>query len=611
MKVSIETLKDTFEFSYNAYSDSRAEALNIINLFHNRQYTDTQLAVLSNRGQPKETFNVIKMYGRMLIGYYSTLINTIKVSPDQEDDIMTASILNDLVNFIFEYNSFNSEGDKLKLDLMLTGLMCAYVNVEKTKDKDEYGRPKYKITVNHVPSLEIVIDPMSRLDDYSDARFIHRFKWVDEDSVRKQFGQAKLDKLEAYRNHVNVDGADFADAYGDRFNGKYNVYNNYLIVHTIMTDDSGKTWSIFWCDETILDKKEITYKEVKNPYRVHKLQSSNIAEYYGIFREVSETQHAINQALLKIQLMVNTQKAFVEEGAVENLATFTDQFNRVNAVIPVKELAGIRIENLTREVMDQYTVIDKALTRIQRLLSINDSFLGMAYASDSGAKVQLQKNSSMVALRYVTAKIEQFYRLLGWDVLNLIKQYYTAHDVIRVADTYEGFKWVEINKPIQMPTGQVDPQTGQPLFQTPMEEVMDPESGEPMKDENGNYMVAPIPYKGTEIAFTQADLTVDSVAYNDEDEKNQMLLEQFVNGPVGNILSQVNPVGYFKAAGLAVKNVKSKYSMELAGILEETANQLGGNPMAQQAMQQGQVPGQMPQAQASNQLPGRGRAGRA
>ncbi len=610
MKVTIETLKDTFEYSYRAYEASREEAFAVLDLYHNRQYTDGQLAVLANRGQPAETFNIIKMFGRMLIGYYSTLINTIKVSPKQEDDIYTASILNDLVSYVFDYNSFNSEGDKLKLDIILTGLMCSYVDVEKLDEQDEFGRPKYKINISHVPSLEVVTDPMSRLDDSSDSRFTHRFKWLDKDYLYKKFDKAKVESLEAYRNHLNVENAGFEDYYGSRFNGKYSVYDNFLVVHSIMTDDEGKTWSIFWCDDIILSEEEITYKEVKNPYRVHKLQASNIAEYYGIFREVTETQHAINQALLKIQLMVNTQKAFVEEDAIENLATFIDQFNRVNAVIQVKDLQGIRIENLSKEVMDQYNIIDRALNRVQRLLSINDSFLGMAYASDSGSKVQLQKNSSMVALRYVTAKIEQFYRLLGWDILNLIKQYYTAHDVIRVADTYEGHKWVEINKPIEMPTGQMNPD-GSPVMNMPMEEVMDPETQQPAKDKQGSALFAPIPYKNTEIAFTKADVMVDSVAYNDEDEKNQAILEQFINGPVGNILSQVNPVGYFKAASLAVKNMKSKYTMDLAGILEETAGKLGGDPNAQARMQQGGAAGQMSQSQAINQMPGRGSQGRA
>lgn len=605
MKIDIETLKDSFQLGHDSFEESRKEALKVMDLYHNRHYTDAQLAILNTRGQPAETFNVIKMFGRMLLGYYSTVINTIKVNPAQMDDIQTAAILHDLVNQTFRVNNFVSEGDKIKLDCILTGLMCSYVNVSKTGETDEFGRPKYKIEINHIPAMEIVMDPMSRLDDYSDARYIHRFKWMAKEQVIKQFGKEKTAKLQEYDNHVKIDEAEFEYTYNIKFQGRYRQYENYLVVHTIITDDKDKTWSIFWSGDYILSKKEITYKEVKNPYRVQKLNTSNKVEHYGIFREVIETQNAMNQALIKIQTMVNTQKAFVETTAVDNIANFTNQFNRVNAVIPVKNLAGIKIENLTREVLDQYTIIDKALDRIQRVLGINDSFLGMAYASDSGTKVKLQQNASVVALRYVTSKVESFYRLLGWDIMNLIKQYYTAHDVLRIADTYEGQKWLEINQPLMIPTGNINPQSGQPEMRPVYEEVLDPETQEPIVSEDGSIVMAPIPTRGTEIAFTKADIEVDTVAYNDEDERNQVMIEQFLNGPIGNMLSQINPVGYFKASELSIKNIKSKYSMEIGAILNETAQMLGGNPQMQQQMQQGQVAGQQSPQQAINQQGGR------
>lgn len=605
MKIDIETLQDTFLIGYNSYYDSRVEALDVMDKYHNRHYTNEQLAILNERGQPPETFNVIKMFGRMLLGYYSTVINNIKVNPAQFDDIQTAAILNDLVNQTFRVNNFVSEGDKIKLDCILTGLMCSYVNVNKTGETDEFGRPKYKIDINHIPALELVLDPMSRLDDYSDARYIHRFKWVAEEAMIKQFGAEAVSKLHEYENHLDITEAEFEYTYNTRFDGKYKQFNNYLLVHTIIVDDNDKWWSIFWCGDLELSKTEITYKEVKNPYRVQKLNTSNIVEHYGIFREVIQTQNAINQALLKIQLMVNTQKVFVEANAIDNIKEFTNQVNRVNAVIPVKNLAGIKIENLTREVLDQYTIIDKALDRIQRVLGINDSFLGIAYASDSGSKVKLQQNASVVALRYVTSKVESFYRLLGWDIMNLIKQYYTAHDIIRIADNYEGQKWLEVNQPMQVPTGQINPQTGQPEMRLLYEEVLDPETQEPIVSEDGSLVMAPIPTRETEISFTKADIEVDTVAYNDEDERNQVMLEQFINGPIGNTLSQINPVGYFKASELAIRNIKSKYSQEIGGILNETVQMLSGNQQAQQQMQGGELAGQMSPDQMMNQLPGR------
>jgi hypothetical protein len=231
----------------------------------------------------------------------------------------------------------------------------------------------------------------------------------------------------------------------------------------------------------------------------------------------------------------------------------------------------------------------------------------MAYASDSGAKVKLQQNASMVAQRYSTSKIEQFYRLLGWDIVNLIKQYYTAHDIIRVSDNYQGNKWIELNKPLEIPTGVIDPQTGMQQTRMVFEEVLDPASGKPVKDEFGNIVMAPIPTKDTDITFTKAEIEIDSVSFNDDDEKNQQLLEQFINGPLGNILSQVNPAGYFRAGALSIKNVKSKYSPELASILDETAQMMGGQQQA--AMEQGQMGGQMSQGQAMNNMPGRAQTG--
>lgn len=600
----LKYLQDTFKIGYEAFEDSRNEALTVMDLYHNRHYTRDQLNVLETRGQPKETFNIVKLFTRMLIGYYSTVVNTVKVAPKHTEDVVTAAILDDLTTYVFDSNNFNGEGDKLKQDLLLTGLLAAYVDVEELEERDQFGRPKYKINISHVPAMEVVLDPMSMLDDYSDARFIHRFKWLSEEVFIEKFGRDKLEKVNAYENSLNIKEAEYEHRHNTRAIGKFKIHNNYLVVHSVSKDEAGKSYSTFWCGDEELDDKEITYKEVKNPYRIQKLHTSNRVEHYGIFREVIQTQYAINQALLKIQLMVNTQKAFIENGAVDNLDEFTNQFNRVNAIIPVKKLAGIRIDSLSREVLDQYTIIDKSLDRIQRILSINDSFLGMAYASDSGAKVKLQQNASMVALRYATAKVEQFYRLLGIDVVSLIKQYFTYYDVLRIADVNNSQKWIEINKPLQVATGRILP-NGQPEMRMVFEEVKDPASGKAVKRDDGTIVVAPIPTRDTEIAFTDADISVESVSYNDEEEKNQTILDSFLNGPAGNMLSQINPVGYFRISALAVKNLKSKYSPDIAAILEETAAMVQGSQGAQQAMQAGQLEGQMSQDQATNQLSGR------
>lgn len=578
MDTDVESLQDLLKISFDVFESSRNEAQTVLDMYHNRQYTDSELAVLANRGQPAETFNIIKLMGRLILGYYSTVVNTIKVSPKQFNDIDTAGLLNDTLVVVMEDNQFETEGDKIKLDGILTGLMCVYENVEDTDEKDMFGRKIRRVTLEHVPEREILIDPMSTKEDYSDARYIHRWKWIREETLIKMLkdmgvkdAKAKVEALDAYHNHLNIDHAEFETVVGNQFDGYFKRYNNYLLVHTIIEDDDGKVWSIYWSGDQELSKKEVTYREVKFPYRVHKIHTSDKVEYYGLFREVIESQRSINQALLKIQLMVNTQKAFVEKGGVEDLTKFTDAFNRVNAVIPVLNLAKIKIETLNKEILDQYTIIDKAFDRVKLVLGVTDAFLGMAFASDSGRKVKLQQNSTTISLRYVSVRIEQFYRLLGWDIVNLIKQYYTAYQVLRIADETTGQRWFELNRPLELWNGKFNPD-GTPVMELVWEEVLYPASGKPMEDEQGNIIVAPVPRYDTEIAFTKVDISIDSVIYNDEDEKNQLMLETILQGNIGAHLAQVYPAGYFKAASLAVRSMKSRHSRDISEILGMAAS---------------------------------------
>jgi len=580
MEPTIEDLEDTFKIGYEAYEESKIEAAEAWDMYHNRQYTAEQKAILTNRGQPIETFNVIKVFARMLIGYCSNVVNAITANPVDLKDIPTAGILSDAITHALRKNYFEALGDRLKLCGIVSGVMCCYVDVKDSGRRDMFGRVIYELDLDYVPDSEIVLDPMSRKEDYSDAKYIHRYKWLDEDTIVDKFGKKAFEKLEAYYNHLNIDEAEFTYAYNGEFTGRYRIFDNYLIVHSIVKTRDGKTWSVYWSNHHILKKTDITKKQISFPYRVQKIHTSDKTEFYGVFREVIESQKAINQAVIKIQLMVNTQKAFVETGAVEDIAEFTAAFNRVTGVIEVADLKGVKVENLSADVLQQYTIIDKAFDRIQRVLNINDSFLGMAFASDSGRKVKLQQNATIVALRYLTLRFEEFYQMLGRDMASLIKQYYTAHQVLRIADEITGERWVEINQPLQMTVGQ-DPQTGQPIQQLVFEEVTDPTTGEILTDDEGNILVAPVPTAESEIAFTDVDIEITSTSYNDEDEKNQLMLETFLSGQVGNMLAQINPGGYFKAASLAIKTMKTKHSPDISKILEETAMALQGNPQAQ------------------------------
>jgi len=82
----------------------------------------------------------------------------------------------------------------------------------------------------------------------------------------------------------------------------------------------------------------------------------------------------------------------------------------------------------------------------------------------------------------------------------------------------------------------------------------------------------------------------------DEDEKNQLMLETFISGNVGQQLMAVNPAGFFKAASLTVRSMKTKHSLNISEILDETAMAIAGGRVAPPTPD-----GQSPQ-QGSSQL---------
>jgi hypothetical protein len=61
VKTDISTLQDLFKISYETFESSRIEEKEVSNMYHNRQYTEEQLAIFEKRGQPSETFNIVKL----------------------------------------------------------------------------------------------------------------------------------------------------------------------------------------------------------------------------------------------------------------------------------------------------------------------------------------------------------------------------------------------------------------------------------------------------------------------------------------------------------------------------------------------------------------------
>jgi hypothetical protein len=225
---------------------------------------------------------------------------------------------------------------------------------------------------------------------------------------------------------------------------------------------------------------------------------------------------------------------------------------------------------MSRDILNQYTIIDQALNRIKTVLGINDAFLGSTFASDSGRKVQINKASSGSQLTLLVDKIQHMYKMIGEDIVGLIKQYYRANQIFRIADPLNSFHYIEINKPIEMPTGEVAPD-GTMVTEPVFDVELNPDDGKPMTDEDGNFIVVPINSPETSLEFADVDIRVMATINDNAAERDQLMLETVINGPAGQALLQMDPAKYMRLLAMQISEFGSKHSIEVAKMLMELA----------------------------------------
>jgi len=185
-------------------------------------------------------------------------------------------------------------------------------------------------------------------------------------------------------------------------------------------------------------------------------------------------------------------------------------------------------------------------------------------------------------MSYITSKMEMMMKLTGKSVVGLSRQYISAEQVLRTSDHFVGDRYFTINKPVEEPvidmqtgTPVLDPETGQMLTQPVMEPVIDEDTGDfIINKETGAVALAPLGDPTSTLSYADVDLKVESVPVDNTNEKDQLILETVVNGPIGQALLQMNPAGYMMASSLSLRNYGAKYSNVISDILQQTALQV-------------------------------------
>lgn len=581
-RTDLDKLKGLVRHSAQVYRDSKVEAQRAFDLFHGRGHlTVEQENILALRGQPKQIHNIIKEFTLKLSGYITATRKEIAVKPAAMQYSPVANVTNDVIGTVHRRNKLDVLHFISIQDLLLSGVTCTEQIAYKTGEKDRFGRPVYDIEMSNVPETERFLDPWSRSMDYSDSRWFTRRKWVGSYDFEEMFGAEKLKEASPFSTVLSgLTGYEWDVQQTFTACDEYRESTVYEVLHTVMRVEK-KIMSYYWNDSSILYQQDVTGQPNAFRYNIQRLFNPDKAEYYGIFRDLFGTQDAVNQSIIAMQHMLNTSKVLIEEDAVDNIDKFTADYNKINGVAKVRSGAlaenKIRVEKFTVDLVNYQRKLADDIGRAERSIPMNDAFQGLAPASDSGKKVELQQQSVLVGQSYALIASDSLLQQWGYTTLGLVKQYFRAEQVFRITEGEDRDRWLAINEPI------TDPLSGDMVFQV----ARDPDTGKPMTDDDGTFVMEPMAKMENCLGVGEYEMEIRTRPTGIGRQENEETL-LFAITSLQNIM---RPSSRAKIISLYIRNRDVKDSEKMAQIIDDEAKFLV--QMETNAVQPGAAPGAM------------------
>ena len=166
----------------------------------------------------------------------------------------------DIVNYFIENSDFYKSRTGVILDMLLAGFVCVKRTVKDLQQEDELGRPFRDIELEHIPYNQVILDPLSKRQNYSDARFIHVIEPLRKDELYRLFPDKKT-KINKLSNMRGLGFANYAtiDSNISEHHTTSTTQDIYYLVTTEVRDDDDVLWEIVWCGEDILSKQKLEY----------------------------------------------------------------------------------------------------------------------------------------------------------------------------------------------------------------------------------------------------------------------------------------------------------------------------------------------------------------
>lgn len=437
-----EKLKKQFRAWEEHKSNEVETAKQCWRFYHGDQWTDNQKAELNRREQPIIHYNEIRRKVNGFVGVEESMRRDPKAYPrhpnnksEKHADIATKSL-----RFVCDNNNFGNLSAKVALRGGVGGVSGVEFNVVERRGQSV-------IEIGPLPISGFFYDPRSEEEDFSDAKFMGTYRWVDVDDAIEMAPEAEETILALIkRSEIGESTQAFAEPDKQDVWASFKKNSLHLVEHWYKY--RGEWFYALHCGDHVL-------KEMKSPYRddegrsCHKYELwspliDHAGERYGIVRDMIPIQKAVNQRSSKLLHMLNTRQTMAEEGAVEDVDEMKSELHKASGHVKVN--TGYKVDIITNsdQVSGQMNLLQHDLAQMDRF-GPNNALIGRGTEHQSGVAIREQKVSGVAELSPELQELRDWKLRCYRKMWGMIREFWTDERFVRVTDDLGASEFLKIN----------------------------------------------------------------------------------------------------------------------------------------------------------------------
>ena len=484
MKIDIlSKLLEWYDDAEDASQDARELAEMDRDYYDGRQWTDEEVRILTQRGQPPITSNRIRRKVNYILGYEQRLRTDPRAMPRTPKHEDAAKAATDALRYIVETNRFDRLKSSVFDNMVVEGFGACEISLKQSRDGID-------IVLKHVHWDRLFYDPHSRERDFSDARYMGTVTWIDRDTLLAQFPDRE-DVIEG----TSLDG-NIGETYDDRPKYEWTTKTRDRVrVVAMFYREPKKGWMhcIFTNAGFLKDPELIPYQDEDGRNWCPLIMQSAYVDRnnirYGEVRELIGLQDEVNKRRSKALHLLTMRQVVMEEGAVRDVNEVRKQLSRADGVIEVAPELRFEILPTNDMAQGQFELLAEAKNEID-LTGANAALMGKDQLGLSGKAIQAQQQGGATELQPLMDALRDWHLTVLRRCWQLVRQYWTEERWVRVTDDENNLRFVGLNKPVtagemmQKRFEQLPPEEQQARMQELQMALQDPRAQQVVQTEN-------------------------------------------------------------------------------------------------------------------------------